>query len=226
MAFIDYEALTVSTSALGPTAGTATARVRSAIFVVEAAAVRSRDAGTSPTATVGLPIEPGGCVVLRGESTVKNIEFIRRDGADATVHCWYFDEAEDAVLVVPNPTARALGASEVKATTRAWPNPSTTRSTVVTPTSGKKIRMVSVAIFTYHATETTYSVYFHTGANYGTDATKAIHEARLDKAIEFNSTMVWPDGGGPVGAADDVVSIITGDDIVSSARITIQYREE
>lgn len=93
---IAYEALTVSTTALGPTAATVTPRVRSALFYIKGAAVRWRADGTAPTATAGAPIEDGGNLPLVGEGTIRNIQFIRRDGVNATVHCVYFDEPLDA----------------------------------------------------------------------------------------------------------------------------------
>lgn len=125
-----------------------------------------------------------------------------------------------------SPPAAMPGASEVKTATAAFGNPSTTRATLLTPTSGKKVRIISIDILTYHATETTFSAYFGTGAAYTTNAGSEITEARLDKTIEMNHAKEYPDGAGPVGAADDVVSIITADDIAASARCTIAYREE
>jgi hypothetical protein len=229
MGMIAYEALTVGASAVGPTEATATHRVRSAIFTVETAGVRFRADGTSPTATVGAPVEKGGDLVLNGEGSILRAEFIRRDSASATVHCMYFSMPDEAAAVRANhvPPAQAVaGASDVKSIEDGFGSTSTTRKTVLTPTSGKKVRIVSVAMYTYHATETSYAVYFGTGAAYTSDPTKAIHEARLDKAIEMNSVIVWPAGQGPVGAADDVVSVVTSDDISGSAKVTFLYTEE
>ena len=125
-----------------------------------------------------------------------------------------------------SPIAAMPGASEVKSAQAAWPNPSTTRGTLLTPTSGKKVRMISVNLIGRNTTETSYGIYFGTGATYGTNAGKEIAEFRLDGGVEMNDIMVWPDCAGPVGAADDVVSLVTTEDIASQGLATIHYREE
>ena len=75
-------------------------------------------------------------------------------------------------------------------------------------------------------TETSYGIYFGTGATYGTNAGKEIAEFRLDGGVEMNGIMVWPDCAGPVGAADDVVSLVTTEDIAGQGLATIHYSEE
>ena len=109
-----YESITVSTAAIGPTAATATARVRCAVFYVKGAAVRYRGDGTSPTASVGRPIEDGGHLVLVGEGTIKNALFIRRDSVDATIHAEYYDNV-DVVSSIAASNVEGLAAHDAPA---------------------------------------------------------------------------------------------------------------
>jgi len=82
-------------------------------------------------------------------------------------------------------------------------------------------------MFTTSSTAAAFEVYFGTGANIGSDATKIIAEQYLDVgANEANTAVVFPDGAGPVGAVDDVVSIRTSTDIGANGIVNIIYREE
>ena len=118
------------------------------------------------------------------------------------------------------------GASEAKSLRVVTGATSTTRLTAITPTSGKKIRFISVLAFTTSVTGTEIEVYFGTGATIGTDNTKAVFQPRLDLAQVPTHSQTWPDGGGPVGDADEVVSLRTGSNIGASAAIIVHYREE
>lgn len=87
----DYDAgeeITVSTTAVGPTAATVGDR-RFAFFEVQDAAVRVRWDGTDPSATVGFELEPGDTLELDSSQQVSKVKFIRRDGVDATVMAHY-----------------------------------------------------------------------------------------------------------------------------------------
>ena len=117
-------------------------------------------------------------------------------------------------------------ASEVKTVRLTTGATSTTRSTELTPTSGKKVRVISLDLITDSATATNFEVYFGTGTNITTNAGSEIAECRLDTDIVMNFTKSWPDGGGPVGAADEVVSIRTGTDIGTGGFGILTYREE
>ena len=118
------------------------------------------------------------------------------------------------------------GASEVKNTALATVDPSTTRVTVVTPTSGKKIRVVSVTMHNRNVTDVLYQLWFGAGATLDTDVSKAIHQAYLTGDLIPNDYADWPDGGGPVGAVDEVVSMRTSGNITTSAGLVLHYREE
>ena len=118
------------------------------------------------------------------------------------------------------------GASEVKTARKRTVDNSTTRVTLITPTSGKKIRVTSVNVWTASATETTFEVYFGTGAEIATNFGSEIMDARLDTGVLNAFGMVWPDGGGPVGAADEVLSIRTDGNITILGSFLVVYREE
>ena len=113
--------------------------------------------------------------------------------------------------------------SEIK-TVRATNNNSTTRATALTPASGKKVRVVSVNIAFEGGTSNGLEVYFDDGANIGTNAGKEITEAH-QSAIGpvFES---WPDGAGPIGGADEVVSIRGTALVTEDVNLILVYREE
>jgi|TARA_R100000093_G_scaffold71167_3_gene46158 hypothetical protein len=124
-------------------------------------------------------------------------------------------------------TTASPGASEVIAVQANIS--SSTRATLATPTAGTKARIVSVILMADHATVTEVEVYFDTGANITSDGAKAIFMAQTDtdsgESGGWNPSIVFPDGAGPVGAVNDVISVRvsadgTGTDIVA------HYREE
>ena len=86
-------------------------------------------------------------------------------------------------------------------------NSSTTRVTARTPAAGRRIRIVSCQVEWGSTTVQTGEMYFGTGANIQTDETKAIGLKTLDLDNEHSFQFVWPDGAGPVGLADEVLSV-------------------
>jgi hypothetical protein len=153
----------------------------------------------------------------------------------------YFAQAQSASIVIDGVTyrvplidsggrvyinAKATGAGEVKATRYRSLAPSTTRQTIITPTSGTAVRIVAVSIS--HTIDTTAldQIYFGLGSSIAADPAKAIMQALLKITIEMNAFMAWPDGAGPVGAVDDVVSLITDVDVTTAVSGVIHYREE
>ena len=126
------------------------------------------------------------------------------------------------VQVVP-----VAGASEVTAQRSGTTSDSTTRATVFTPATGKKARIIAVSMFTTNTTAAAFEVYFGTGANISTDETKIIFEAWLDvDGVQSNAHIVFPNGDGPVGAVDDVVSIRTSANLGADGIVNVIYREE
>ena len=118
------------------------------------------------------------------------------------------------------------GASVVKMKAQVTASDSSTRTTMVTPSSGKRIRIISIGAFTSSATLTIFEAYFDTGANQLSDTSKAICIDYLDTDNKVSFTQSWPDGAGPVGAADDVLSIRNSGDLSAGARWVVVYREE
>lgn len=85
-----FEALSVSTSAVGFTAATmvggASGKPASAAFVsVEGAPIRLRADGTDPTASVGRLFNIGDTFVVWGARDLASVRFISQNGATATL---------------------------------------------------------------------------------------------------------------------------------------------
>ncbi len=84
---------------------------------------------------------------------------------------------------------------------------SATRATIATPTAGTRMRLVSLLINYDNTAAIFVEVYFGTGANYDTTPSKRIHKIVVDIEDTPNGYANWPDGAGPVGAVDDVLSL-------------------
>lgn len=153
----------------------------------------------------------------------------------------YFAQAQTGTVVIDGVTyrvplidsggrvyvnAKATGASEVKAVRYRIGAPSTTRGTIITPTSGKAVRIIAASISHPDATAALSQIYFGTGGSITTDTTKAIMQAYLDLDVEINAFMAWPDGAGPVGEVDEVVSFVTDVAVVGIPSGVVHYREE
>ena len=117
-------------------------------------------------------------------------------------------------------------ASEVKSVYKATVSDSSSRVTVITPTSGKKVRIIAVGLMSASGTGTDFSVYFGTGAAIGTTPANAITQRWIDIDTTPSEATVWSGVDGPVGAVDAVVSLRTGSDITTNGTIVVQYREE
>jgi len=84
-----FETVTVSTTSKALTAATYVNQTF-ALVTVEVAAVRFRlDNATAPTASIGHVLEVGAVLELDSLDQIKNVRFIRRDGADATLSVSY-----------------------------------------------------------------------------------------------------------------------------------------
>ena len=103
---------------------------------------------------------------------------------------------------------------------------STTRATLLTPTSGKKVRIISVEVTGQDATAHNVEVYFAAGANITTTAGKEICEPLVDLTDAPNYRESYPDGGGLVGAVDDVISVRWSTAPTTASIVHIKYREE
>ena len=118
------------------------------------------------------------------------------------------------------------GASEVKSINKTTVDSSLTRVTLLTPTSGKKVRIVAAIIANVSVTGANMELFFGTGANFTTDRSKIIVFTRLAADVHPSFELSFPDGGGPIGAVDEVVSMRTGTNITINGMFTIHYREE
>jgi len=88
---VDYQALTVSTSAVTLTIP---AGANSCVITVENATVRYRSDGTAPTSTVGAAFYQNASAAFKGLALMKALQFIRISTAtgDATLTINYYGE--------------------------------------------------------------------------------------------------------------------------------------
>ena len=117
------------------------------------------------------------------------------------------------------------GASAVKSITDTVTT-STTRVTLVTPGSGKRIRVISVYINTQEAGGTLLDCYFGTGTNAQTTPANIVLTGSIPSTAASQISQTWPDGAGPVGAADEVLSWRNGNGGGNTKNITVHFREE
>ena len=100
------------------------------------------------------------------------------------------------------------------------------RETMLTPTAGKAIRVISIQPWLNGVAVDSVSAYFSTGADIGTNVGKAVFRGFIDDT-HGQDGMIWPDGAGPLGAVDDVFSVKKGTAVASeSATWILEYREE
>ncbi|KKN36989.1 hypothetical protein LCGC14_0768000 [marine sediment metagenome] len=125
-----------------------------------------------------------------------------------------------------NVNVKIAGASEVMGIRKRTDDPSTTRVTAVTPTSGKKIRLISCQTRNLADTLAAMEVYFGTGANIATNPDKVILDTVLRVTVMSTYGVAWPDGAGPVGAVGEVVSVRTSQNVTTQGVTVIHYREE
>ena len=117
------------------------------------------------------------------------------------------------------------GASEVKSVYVIILS-SSARVTLKTPTSGKKIRVLSTRITFDGASTQRSEIYFGTATDINTAPTKGIEESHNGSLAGTRSGMAWPDGGGPVGAVDEVLSVKCVVNVAERVRFLVIYREE
>ena len=87
-----YETITVSTTAIGPTAATrapAAGAAKGCIVNPSDQDIRLRCDGGTPTASVGLRIAAGQSILIKGEGNVANLLMIREDGTNSSVGVHY-----------------------------------------------------------------------------------------------------------------------------------------
>lgn len=91
---VDYEDVTVSSSAVGLTASklkNADNMPRTAVRITfEGAEMRLRHDGGTPTASVGHRVNDGDALVLFGDNNLKNFKAIRSGTVDGTMRITYY----------------------------------------------------------------------------------------------------------------------------------------
>ena len=123
------------------------------------------------------------------------------------------------------PTRRIINLGETKTLYVATSGTSTTRATAITPTSGKKIRIMQISMTSISATAANFEVYFDTGANITSTPVNAIALANLDTDVRPSEQFYFGNNG-PLGAVDKVVSIRTSVDITTNGLFVFVYFEE
>lgn len=115
----------------------------------------------------------------------------------------------------------------IKQTTVAVAATSASQQTLLTPTTGLAIRILSVQVVTSGLTTNPgrVGVYFGTGAAYTTTAANAIGEC-VPGTTGDEILGPWEAGKGPIGAVNQVVSGITETETETAMRYTIVYQEE
>ena len=117
------------------------------------------------------------------------------------------------------------GASEVKSVYGIILS-SSARATLLTPTSGKKVRVLSTRITFDGASVQRSEIYFGTAGDINSSPAKGIEESHNGSLAGTRSGMAWPDGGGPVGDVDEVLSIKCAVNVAERVRFLVVYREE
>lgn len=157
------------------------------------------------------------------ETVTTELTGLAPDGGDDRIRTLGDDALDGLGQLSASP---AVPGATAVAAVRELIQSSTTRQTARTPAAGRRIRVLSVSISWGSTTAVTMECYFGTGANIGTDETKAITQKIMDLDNQPDVTFVWPDGAGPVGVADEVLSVRNNVSNATVAVIIFHTREE
>ena len=103
---------------------------------------------------------------------------------------------------------------------------SSSRTTLITPSTGRRIRVVRVAITQVFSDAVHYAeLYFGLGADIEADETKAIDFVKVPNVGE-GATRSWSRGTGPVGSKNEVLSLRWTVAPTTSHKIMVEYTEE
>jgi hypothetical protein len=123
-------------------------------------------------------------------------------------------------------TPKGRGAGAVKNLRVTSDGSSTTVKTAITAVSGSQLQLISIMVVWPSTVTQIAEVYFGTGANIGTDNTKAISSQRYDSDLtDMQFFISWPDGGGPISADSEQVAIRNGVSNADVVTYVFQYRE-
>lgn len=123
-------------------------------------------------------------------------------------------------------TTPAVPGAGVVINNRGGKTNSSARLSFKTPAAGRRIRIISVIMKWNNATAVEAEVYFGTGANIGTISAKSIAEGVFDLTDSPNLVVSWPDGAGPVGDIDEVLSVRVASVVNATFFWLIKHREE
>ena len=179
-------------------------------------------AAPSNTRAVGNPVQVGGTID----------ELFPRSGAEGDIRTFRATAKGNQVVELYKdntpllPLAAMPGASEVKSATASIGATSVDRTTLATPATGKRIRIISLEVLSYNLTTDPAGVYFWfgTGARFTTTAGKAI--ASPSPGVKGSAFIAWPDGAGPLGGVNEPVSWNTQVETETGLRANLHYREE
>lgn len=103
---------------------------------------------------------------------------------------------------------------------------SSSRATLITPSTGRRIRIVRIAVVQLESDGDHYvELFFGTGTDIGTDAAKAIDLVKVADQGR-GATRTWSRGTGPVGAKNEVLSLRWTLTPTSSHKLIVEYTEE
>ncbi len=156
---------------------------------------------------------------------IYRVSFERGFEASGTFNdAWVADIKLNGQMIWLSPGPGEIIGRETKQFYKATVTDSTTKVTLVTPASTKRIEIISIFFSTASATVSTFELYFGTGANITSDTTKGIALVSLD--TDTVPSIAIPFGEhGPKGDIDEVVSMRTGTNITSNGTFVIVYRE-
>ena len=128
------------------------------------------------------------------------------------------------VILLKPPLGQVLG-RETRQFYKATTGNSTTKVTLITPNSTRRIRVKNIFLSTASATASNFEVYFSTGANITSDTAKGIVLVNLDTDTVPSTHIPFGDDG-PLGEIGEVVSMRTSVDITTNGTFVIVYKEE
>ena len=106
------------------------------------------------------------------------------------------------------------------------PSGTTARQTLLTPGTGKRIRLIRIAIHQVAADGLHFAeTYFGTGTTIATNPEKAIDYVRVPDQSEGTSR-TWGRGAGPVAKKNEVLSIRWTVSPSTSHKVIVEYTEE
>ena len=106
------------------------------------------------------------------------------------------------------------------------PGGTTARQTLLTPSTGRRIRLIRIAIHQIAADGLHFAeTYFGTGGTIATNPAKAIDYIRVPDLSEGTSRS-WSRGAGPVGKKNEVLSIRWTVSPSTAHKVIVEYTEE